>query len=1483
MKYLFYTTKRRKMKKIELNLFNFLIIVLMLSVQMNGFAKNNIESLLKGGDDGTIACNDTVQIVMDLDCITEIQPDQLLEGNYPDFGIFEVNVIDQNGISIGNTVTSEHIDMLLVAEVLDTTTGNRCWSHIDIKDKYAPQLECDTIYSTCFDDFIPNSLLPHNFRFAFQPNVVVPDEDTLRMSFAVGKVPGAIISDINFRLNIEHERILDLEAYVISPDGDTVNLFDLLTCGNANLDIVLDDEAEQTDVDLSAACCPNDCAVKGKFKPVGNLSDYDGKNPTGIWTLVVIDKNAGEEGVIKDFDILFKQNGGFINFPIPLTSSVPIFLEENKYLVESGFDACGEVILTYTDKLIEQGCDTNLTGYIEREWVATDESDNFTICTQIINIIRTGTSFLVFPPNFDNIDEPALSCQSNNPEFYPEPNITGSPGDELCNMVNITYDDQVIDICSGSFKIIRHWKVSEMCSGEVIEHDQIISVLDTHGPSLAKLPDLSLPTDALECNRDLFLKFPEILSDCSDYSLMTLEVGYQLLDEFGNPETPQLLTSNIELLPNGSYLLSDAPIGNIKISYIATDDCGNISTRTQIITIYDNDPPVAVCDEHTKVSLGTDGEAKVDAFVIDDGSHDNCTEITYKVRRMTPNCISTDNQFKDIITFCCDDVETTQMVELQVTDEGGRSNSCMAEVLVEDKIPPVLKCPSDITLKCNDDYTDLALTFEPIVFDNCGYYPPTYTDVENISQCFTGTVTRTWHVEAHNGDDATCVQIITLDDKNEFVGSDIIWPIDRTYYECIENFEPFITGEVTYQNEDFCSMVATRYDDEVFNVVDGSCKKILRHWEVIDWCTFDENDPEASTWRHTQVIMLENTVAPEFDELCEEKTLCTYGECAGQIEYEKTATDDCTLTEDLNWTYRVDIDNDGTWDLGPYFTNKLSGVYPNGTHRVAWTVEDGCGNMTSCEEIIIVKDCKKPTPLCITQLATVVMNQVGMVTVCAEDFNLGNCDDCPTGSYDNCTPSEELIYSFSGDVEDSCRTYTCDSLPNGQQKFFTVEMWVTDQAGNQDYCTVYLDLQDNEGNACPDTIVGSTVSGLVYDPFNSPLSNVELKLETNEGVKLFNYSNSNGKYEFENVNEDIDYTLSANLETEYLLGVTTLDLVLIQKHILGIKTFDKPYKYIAADANKSRTVSASDILTIRKVILGQKEDFGNGNKSWGFVRDGSDIRENKQILSVWNDEFDLNEFTYGSSINWVGVKVGDINNSSKSLLESGLIEGRNTSTTTMILNDKSYTNNQKVKVDVSFADMKELVGGQFTLNFDTDKLSFSKIIPNESLINSNSFGLTKVLDGNIAVSWVKPENIEYTSDLLFSVVFNAKSNNTIANSITLSNNITKIEAYNSNLEILDIVLNYRDSNDYNSEYTLYQNSPNPFNNQTTVLFDIPKDQEATITFTDITGRVLKKITDEYKKGKNSVEVSFNNSVSGVIYYKLETGQFTQTKKMVRIR
>jgi hypothetical protein len=57
------------------------------------------------------------------------------------------------------------------------------------------------------------------------------------------------------------------------------------------------------------------------------------------------------------------------------------------------------------------------------------------------------------------------------------------------------------------------------------------------------------------------------------------------------------------------------------------------------------------------------------------------------------------------------------------------------------------------------------------------------------------------------------------------------------------------------------------------------------------------------------------------------------------------------------------------------------------------------------------------------------------------------------------------------------------------------------------------------------------------------------------------------------------------LDNNWLSGLTTFNLVCMQKHILGLDTLDG-YKQLAADANKSNSITTFDIVLFRKLILG---------------------------------------------------------------------------------------------------------------------------------------------------------------------------------------------------------------------------------------------------------------------------------------------------------
>jgi PKD repeat protein len=86
------------------------------------------------------------------------------------------------------------------------------------------------------------------------------------------------------------------------------------------------------------------------------------------------------------------------------------------------------------------------------------------------------------------------------------------------------------------------------------------------------------------------------------------------------------------------------------------------------------------------------------------------------------------------------------------------------------------------------------------------------------------------------------------------------------------------------------------------------------------------------------------------------------------------------------------------------------------------------------------------------------------------------------------------------------------------------------------------------------------------------------------------------------------------------------------------------------------------------------------------------------------------------------------------------------------------------------------------------------------------------------------------------------------------------------------------------EYSLSQNYPNPFNPVTSIGFNIPKEGFVTLIIFDITGKEVETlINEELNPGSYSVNWYASNYPSGVYFYKLSSGSFTDVKKMVLIK
>jgi len=87
-----------------------------------------------------------------------------------------------------------------------------------------------------------------------------------------------------------------------------------------------------------------------------------------------------------------------------------------------------------------------------------------------------------------------------------------------------------------------------------------------------------------------------------------------------------------------------------------------------------------------------------------------------------------------------------------------------------------------------------------------------------------------------------------------------------------------------------------------------------------------------------------------------------------------------------------------------------------------------------------------------------------------------------------------------------------------------------------------------------------------------------------------------------------------------------------------------------------------------------------------------------------------------------------------------------------------------------------------------------------------------------------------------------------------------------------------------TSFSLQQNYPNPFNPTTTINYSVPKTSMVTIRVFDVLGREVATLVNENKPvGNYSVQFNANKLTSGVYFYKMEAGSFTQTKKIVLLK
>ena len=1236
----------------------------------------------------------------------------------------------------------------------------------------------------------------------------------------------------------------------------------------------------------------------------------------------------------------------------------------------SATDNCGAVtVITTVQSVLDETatnpadpndvCAYPITVVVEH--VAEDECENQS------NAV-TDTIFIMRPYEFTdlaNTDSDTLECNANDPGYL----AIGAPRLQVGRLINdvpvyvdslaiavdtlnytagyiLRYTDQVIDEGDCGSKVFRRYEYDDWCDADPPQliGTQFIHYFDQSPPEFTYTGADTIESGATKID----LGFGE----CTILPSLTAPSA-----EDGCDTDPTRAMYDVARKDGDTYTSIGANLGatgalgcdTFRISWRVYDDCHTQVLEDSIdryFIVQDVEDPIVICEDQVFISVSNSGGAVMDKETFFTTATDNCEVASVLVRREG----EPDTAWRESILVTCTDVDHNSFnVEVQVTDKNGRTNQCWVEVTPEDKIAPICEdLPTDTTRYCDEfhngelgdptdtdgdgemedsewvvldtDDADLdalrqLLNTEfgtPICVDNldaCGAIDITQSYQLIEENCGVIRIKRKWSATDWGSQGGINTsqeqeQSITIRYRQDWT---LTFPADEVL-TCGEDGIPAPTTFDEIVTSGACDNFLLNVTADTFRTPGETCMKIVRNYELINWCVYDANKPayvvphhvdgfaiaddtiasDEGRFTYSQVIKLDVSDGGIIVEQNRDEIItCIIGvgdvgqfneEDAGpepgNFDYECdtlrtfTATAyNCLGIPLTKFSHRVT--EDGAEIANDEGATVTVNVEPGKTYAVTFVAFDDCNNSNSSTETYTFEDCKRPTPYVLNGLAIALGND-GTADLWAKDLD--------QNSYDNCTDQEYLEFYISREKRpediDSIRAtpsnLTLDCFDVGTRVIY---IYVVDGSGNFDFVETFVLVESNLYDCDVVIVEEGMVAGHIVNPNGENVEQVTVSVSG--AMQQTATTAADGAFQF-NLATGADYTVTPVKNMNPLNGVSTFDLVLISKHILGITTFDSPYKYIAADVNKSGTITAFDMVQLRQLILNINTEFSN-NDSWRFVDTDHDFS-----LATTNPAAqDFAEFknisqlaTNMMNLDFVGVKIGDVNGSASANSLLGAESRTTNGTLNFNVTDRLVEAGETVTVDFTSANIATAQGYQFTMNFAGLNLAQLE----EGVAKAANFNTNLVQRGMLTTSW----NGQATAnDVLFSLTFNATATGLLSELITISSDLTAAEAYDTDGELLDVNIEFA-TTDVAVDFALEQNTPNPFNSETVVGFNLPVAGAATLTVMDVQGKVLKEIRGDYAKGYNAVVLKAKELTTGVLYYQLESADQVATKKMIII-
>jgi hypothetical protein len=389
-------------------------------------------------------------------------------------------------------------------------------------------------------------------------------------------------------------------------------------------------------------------------------------------------------------------------------------------------------------------------------------------------------------------------------------------------------------------------------------------------------------------------------------------------------------------------------VGPNDVSLIVQDVNGNFNSCIAVVTVEDNMPPVAVCQDIT-IQLDALGMASIVPSDLEGGSIDNCGIAGFSI---------------DIADFDCSDLGPND-VTLTVTDVNGNTSSCVAVVTVENANGLQAVC-QDITVQL-DAAGMASIIASDVDGGSLNYCPGANAlsiDINSFDCSNVGPNNVVLTVTDNAGNTASCTAVVTVEDMI----APMVSCLDITIVLDGSGMATIVPLDINGGASDACGIDTINIDIDMFD-----CSNIGPNTIMLTVTDINGNIGSC-----VAIVTVEDNELPVA--VCQDITVQL--DAFGMItvlpsEVDGGSTDNCGIDSSS-----LDLDAFDCSNIGP--------------NDVVLTVLDASGNSSSCMAVITVEDTVVPNAVC--QDIIIQLDSNGMATIVPADIDGGSTDACGISS-----------------------------------------------------------------------------------------------------------------------------------------------------------------------------------------------------------------------------------------------------------------------------------------------------------------------------------------------------------------------------------------------------------------------------------------------------------------------------------------------------